>query len=153
MLVAGAIKRAGKAIGVAGFIVDQLGKLNNADTPERFAGRLDLQRLGLLGHSLGGASIAQFCHDDSRCKAAVDVDGALLKSSNVRRALGLLGIARLDGRRQLAAATYCVRSFFDEHLKHIAKPVASNADSFADVLIEKQALPVAPASSVTTKGQ
>ena len=29
----------------------------------------------MFGHSFGGATAAQFCHDDSRCKAAIDVDG------------------------------------------------------------------------------
>jgi hypothetical protein len=31
--------------------------------------------VGVFGHSLGGATAAQFCHDDSRCKAGIDVDG------------------------------------------------------------------------------
>jgi len=29
----------------------------------------------VFGHSFGGAQAAQFCHDDSRCKAGIDVDG------------------------------------------------------------------------------
>jgi predicted dienelactone hydrolase len=41
---------------------------------------LDLQRVGAFGHSLGGATTLQFCHDDSRCKAGIDVDGAPLGS-------------------------------------------------------------------------
>ena len=28
-----------------------------------------------MGHSLGGATAPQFCHDDSRCKAGIDIDG------------------------------------------------------------------------------
>jgi pimeloyl-ACP methyl ester carboxylesterase len=35
-----------------------------------------MQSLGIFGHSLGGATAAQFCHDDSRCKAAINIDGA-----------------------------------------------------------------------------
>jgi hypothetical protein len=30
----------------------------------------------MFGHSLGGATGLQFCHDDSRCKAGIDIDGA-----------------------------------------------------------------------------
>jgi len=59
-----------------GFAVDQLERLNASDASGRFLGRLDMQRLGVFGHSLGGAEALQFCHDDSRCKAGIDVDGA-----------------------------------------------------------------------------
>jgi dienelactone hydrolase len=37
-----------------------------------------MQMVGVFGHSLGGATTLQFCHDDSRCKAGIDVDGAPL---------------------------------------------------------------------------
>jgi pimeloyl-ACP methyl ester carboxylesterase len=30
----------------------------------------------MFGHSFGGATALQFCHDDSRCKAGIDIDGA-----------------------------------------------------------------------------
>jgi len=55
------------------FVVDRLEQLDQSD--ERFRGKLDLARLGAFGHSLGGAEALQFCHDDSRCKAVIDVDG------------------------------------------------------------------------------
>src|ERR1017187_2541005 len=58
------------------FVVDQLERLNAVDPAGRFTGRLDMGRLGVFGHSLGGAAALQFCHDDSRCKAGIDIDGA-----------------------------------------------------------------------------
>ena len=54
--------------------MDQLQRLN-ADSSETFAARMDLQRLGMFGHSFGGATALEFCHQDSRCKAALDMDG------------------------------------------------------------------------------
>src|SRR6202521_6440487 len=63
-----------------GFALDQLERLNASDPSGRFLGRLDMQRVGVFGHSLGGATALQFCHDDSRCKAGIDVDGAPLDS-------------------------------------------------------------------------
>src|SRR6266849_2833496 len=57
------------------FVVTQLGHLNSADPSDKFTGRLDMQRLGMFGHSFGGATALQFCHDDPRCKAGIDVDG------------------------------------------------------------------------------
>ena len=63
-----------------GFALDQLERLNTSDPSGRFLGRLDMQRVGVFGHSLGGATALQFCHDDSRCKAGIDVDGVVLGS-------------------------------------------------------------------------
>lgn len=56
------------------FVVDRLEDLNH-DPSSRFKGRLDLQRLGMFGHSFGGATALQFCHEDPRCRAAIDMDG------------------------------------------------------------------------------
>lgn len=58
------------------FAVSQLEQLNAADPSGKFTGRLDMQRLGMFGHSFGGATTLQFCHDDPRCKAGIDIDGA-----------------------------------------------------------------------------
>src|ERR1700730_18047336 len=63
-----------------GFALDQLERLNASDPSGRFLGRLDMQWVGVFGHSLGGATALQFCHDDSRCKAGIDVDGVVLGS-------------------------------------------------------------------------
>jgi predicted dienelactone hydrolase len=60
--------------------IDQLEGLDRSDPSERFLGRLDMQRVGVFGHSLGGATALQFCHDDTRCKAGIDLDGAPLGS-------------------------------------------------------------------------
>jgi predicted dienelactone hydrolase len=58
------------------FVLDRLTLLNASDSSGRFTGRLDLTHVGVFGHSFGGAVAAQFCHDDSRCKAGIDIDGA-----------------------------------------------------------------------------
>jgi len=57
------------------FVLDRLERLNTSDSSGKFTGRLDLTRVGVFGHSFGGATAAQFCHDDPRCKAGIDVDG------------------------------------------------------------------------------
>ncbi len=58
------------------FVLRGLARLNSSDSSGKFTGRLDMTRVGVFGHSLGGAVAAQFCHEDSRCKAGIDIDGA-----------------------------------------------------------------------------
>jgi predicted dienelactone hydrolase len=60
------------------FLLDRLQELDERDTSGRFTGRLDLGAVGALGHSIGGATALQFCHEDPRCRAGVDLDGAPL---------------------------------------------------------------------------
>ena len=62
------------------FVLDRLERLSTSDPPGKFTGRLDMTRVGVFGHSFGGAQAAQFCHGDSRCKAGIDLDGAPLGS-------------------------------------------------------------------------
>jgi dienelactone hydrolase len=58
-----------------GLVLDRLGRLNISDASGKLTGRLDMTRVGVFGHSFGGATAAQFCHDDPRCKAGIDIDG------------------------------------------------------------------------------
>lgn len=57
-------------------VANQLERLNS-DPAERLAGRLDLGRFGALGHSFGGDAALEWCRADPRCRAAVNLDGAL----------------------------------------------------------------------------
>jgi len=63
-----------------GFVLDRLERLNESDPSGKFTGRLDMTRVGVFGHSFGGAQAAQFCSLDSRCKAGIDIDGRPLGS-------------------------------------------------------------------------
>ena len=59
------------------FVLDRLERWNASDPSGKFTGRLDMTRVGAFGHSFGGATAAQFCSQDARCKAGIDVDGSL----------------------------------------------------------------------------
>ena len=59
----------------ARFVMEQLQLLNAGKLNSRFAGKLDLQRIGLTGVSLGGGAIVWVCHIDVRCKAGLAQDG------------------------------------------------------------------------------
>jgi predicted dienelactone hydrolase len=54
------------------YVLDHLPKDGVAG---RVAARLDLSRLAAAGHSMGGVASAQFCVEDRRCKAALNLDG------------------------------------------------------------------------------
>lgn len=60
------------------FLVDRLAIWNEQHAQLR--GRLDLERIGAFGHSLGGAAAAQAAQDDERLDAAINMDGAMFGS-------------------------------------------------------------------------
>jgi dienelactone hydrolase len=57
------------------FVLDQMEQFNASDSP--FAGRLDLTRVGIFGHSLGGGTAAEALYQDERFDAAINMDGTL----------------------------------------------------------------------------
>lgn len=59
------------------FMLDRLQEINAAGSTEMFAGRLDIHSVGTFGHSFGGSASLQFCKDDARCGAVINVDGGL----------------------------------------------------------------------------
>ncbi len=56
------------------FVLDQLTLLND-DQSSIFYDKIDLERIGVMGHSAGGTVAIEFCRMDKRCKAIVDLDG------------------------------------------------------------------------------
>jgi predicted dienelactone hydrolase len=61
----------------ASYVLDELTKWNESDPEKLLARRLDLSRVGILGHSFGGAAAAETCWLDRRFKAGIDLDGDL----------------------------------------------------------------------------
>jgi dienelactone hydrolase len=59
------------------FVASELGRIDQPGSRDRFSGRLDLERLGVLGYSFGGASGAQVCREDRRFKAGIDMGGSM----------------------------------------------------------------------------
>lgn len=57
------------------FVLDQLTNLNRGHPTSRFAGRLDLQSLGIVGHSYGGATAVLAALSEPRWRAVVALDG------------------------------------------------------------------------------
>ena len=61
----------------AQFVLDKLAEINGKDPSGLLTGKLDLDRVGMFGHSLGGATTAQTLLQDNRFKAGIDLDGGL----------------------------------------------------------------------------
>jgi predicted dienelactone hydrolase len=59
----------------ARFAFDELIRMNSGEKESPFQGRLDLDRVGIFGMSLGGAVTGQTCLEDDRFKAGVNLDG------------------------------------------------------------------------------
>lgn len=65
----------------ARFVIDKLEEFNRQDPKGLLTGKLDLNRIGIFGHSLGGSVAAQACWLDARFKAALDMDGMVAGES------------------------------------------------------------------------
>jgi hypothetical protein len=57
------------------YVMDELDRLNASDA--LLAGRLDLERLGLIGKSVGGMTVGHVGRIDARCKAVVLLDAGI----------------------------------------------------------------------------
>ncbi len=126
------------------FLVDQLGRLNTSDPSGRFAGRLATARLGIFGHSFGGATALQFCHDDRRCKAGMDIDGmpfgTVIREGAAQPFLFLLSdhsreADTVEGR----AVTRDIHSVYDhlQSARHIVMIRRANHFTFSDQMVVK----------------
>lgn len=58
------------------FIINKLEELNNSEGI--FYKKLDLDKIGVIGHSFGGVAAGQACIVEKRCKAGVNLDGLQL---------------------------------------------------------------------------
>lgn len=103
------------------FILDSLEEL--ACGNDRFAGRLDLNRVGIFGHSFGGATAAQAIMQDARLKAGMNMDGGLygkpIPDSGVGRPFLYM---------------YASQSFSRENLERMAKEYEKRGVDWQDVL-------------------
>jgi predicted dienelactone hydrolase len=57
------------------FVIDSLSRMNKGKINSNLKGKLDLDEIGAIGHSVGGAVAYNLAINDSRIKAAIDLDG------------------------------------------------------------------------------
>jgi pimeloyl-ACP methyl ester carboxylesterase len=63
------------------FVLDQLEIMNEGKSENPFVDKLDLDRVGLMGHSTGGGNAVQVCWLDPRCKVGLVMDAWLMPVS------------------------------------------------------------------------
>lgn len=61
----------------AAFVIEKLGEMNDGGINAAFTGRLNLDEIGVIGHSVGGAVAYDLAIRDPRVKAAINLDGAV----------------------------------------------------------------------------
>ncbi|AEY66833.1 isoform II [Clostridium sp. BNL1100] len=70
------------------FVLDKIEEINKKDPLDHFSGRIDLDKVGMFGHSYGGATAGQIVMRDSRVKAGINMDGAFAGSPFSEKSLG-----------------------------------------------------------------
>lgn len=64
------------------FVINQIEKLNSGAIESQFKGKIDLNNLGVMGHSFGGATAFNTTYLDHRIKAGINMDGSLYEVEN-----------------------------------------------------------------------
>lgn len=64
------------------FVINQIEKLNSGAIESQFKGKIDLNNIGVMGHSFGGATAFNATYLDHRIKAGVNMDGSLYEVEN-----------------------------------------------------------------------
>lgn len=83
--------------------------LDRLPTAGPLASRLDLDRLGAFGHSMGGVTSGQLCLEDRRCRAGLNLDGIPQYGSMIDRKLSqpfLMVYSARPGRTGASDAIY-----------------------------------------------
>jgi hypothetical protein len=125
--------------------LDRLEQLASAGSGDRLQGRLDLARVGVFGHSRGGAAAALSCLDDMRFRACANLDGGLSTSVETKQ----LTQPFLLMRSEVAVPT--LDGFFEQLTgpAHRVSVAGAGHNSFSDLprlvaLLREQELPLDP---------
>jgi predicted dienelactone hydrolase len=59
------------------FVIERLSEINEGKIDSIFKGKINLDKIGAIGHSVGGAVAYNLAINDSRIKAAIDLDGVV----------------------------------------------------------------------------
>lgn len=90
-------------------VLDRWSMLPPASVGRQLAARADWSRLGVFGHSMGGVTAGQFCVEDRRCAAGLNLDGIPQSGTMIDAALArpfLMVYSARPGRLGASDAIY-----------------------------------------------
>lgn len=64
------------------FVINQMEKLNSGGRAVKFKEKIDLNNIGIMGHSFGGATAFNAFYNNKKIKAGIDMDGSLYEMGN-----------------------------------------------------------------------
>ena len=83
------------------FVLDAIDSPRRYPQLQTFAGRIDVERIGLLGMSFGGGAVTEVCKVDARCRAGLNIDGGTFGERQAQPLqVPFLGLVR-EGQRHL----------------------------------------------------
>jgi hypothetical protein len=65
-------------VGDLRFVLSQASRLQSGEIKSSLAGLLDLNRVGVFGHSTGGGAAVEFCYVEAQCRAGLAMDAWLI---------------------------------------------------------------------------
>jgi hypothetical protein len=90
-------------------VLNKLPTLPRRSLAGRLIARIDTARIGVFGHSMGGVTAGQFCIEDQRCAAGLNLDGIPQYGDMIDRALKrpfLMVYSARPGRRGASDSIY-----------------------------------------------
>jgi dienelactone hydrolase len=115
------------------FVLDELARLNQED--KLLAGRFDLSRVGIFGHSFGGATAARTVQIDERFRAGINMDGTdfrVTAGAGIGRPMMWLSAELHEVDEAALAKAGKTRAWFDEawrtHERRSAELLQGTAD-------------------------
>lgn len=96
------------------FLTDQLEKINSGEIVKGFEGKIDLDRIGIMGHSFGGSVAYNAVNMSGRIKAGINMDGTLFE----------LG----GSRRMHRPFMFITNDTYEKRMEIFKKPVVTDAD-------------------------
>jgi dienelactone hydrolase len=90
-------------------VLNKLSNLPRRSVAGRLIARLDLEHIGVFGHSMGGVTAGQFCLEEPRCAAALNLDGSPQYGTMIDKELNrplLMVYSARPGRRGASDSIY-----------------------------------------------
>ena len=105
------------------FVLDMLPVVNLQDQHHLLTGKLDLAKIGVFGHSLGGGTMTKVCSQDKRVLAGVNLDGPVF-----------------DGHMQNALNVPFMFLFAEGTLEKASKPFSLKEIKARNITLDEEAL-------------